>query len=149
MFASYLLRARVALLMGTVLTNFTPNTGSNVSESNTASGVPRGAGRAIMVCSPTGSGGRTGFCATSRGPAARRHVSSPRDIVIAALGVKIALGLTGQQRDAFGVMGQWEGVEDLDLLDGVTLTAVEPDIAGERCGLATDVHHTRNPGRGQ
>jgi hypothetical protein len=29
MFASYLLRARVALLMGTVLTNFTPNTGSN------------------------------------------------------------------------------------------------------------------------
>jgi hypothetical protein len=96
MFASYLLRARVALLMGTVLTNFTPNTGSNVSESNTASGVPRGAGRAIMVCSPTGSGGRTEFCATSRGPAARRHVSSPRDIVIAALGVKIALGLTGQ-----------------------------------------------------
>ena len=56
--------------------------------------------------------------ATSRGPAARRRVSSPRDIVIAAIGVKIALGLTGQQRDTFGVVGQREGIEDLDLFDG-------------------------------
>ncbi len=45
------------------------------------------------------------------------------------------------------MVGQREGVENPDLLDGVATGPVEPDVAGERGGLAADVDHPGHRGR--
>lgn len=47
------------------------------------------------------------------------------------------------------MVGQRERVEHLDLLDRVAVAEIDPDIARERRCLTTDVHDTRDTGRGE
>jgi len=57
--------------------------------------------------------------------------------------------LTCQQSNAFGVVGQRESIEHLDLVDDIAVAAVEADITRERRCLTTDVNYARDPGGGQ
>ncbi|ELR86146.1 arsenic-transport integral membrane protein ARSB1 [Mycobacterium sp. H4Y] len=82
----------------------------------------------------------------------RRLHRAGRAVCVAAVfrdGLGAGLIATCQQRDAFDVVGQRERVEHLDLLDGVAVAEIDTDIARERRCLTTDVHHTRDTGRGE
>ena len=79
----------------------------------------------------------------------RSPLRCPRSTCGCVFRVGLRRALTGQQRNAFGVMGQRECVEHPDLLDEVTMTAVQADITRERRCLTADVDHPGNPGGGQ
>jgi len=56
--------------------------------------------------------------------------------------------LTGEHRDAFDVVRQRERVEHPQLLNAIPMPKIQPDVARERRGLATDVDHPRHLGCG-